>query len=101
MLRHLRGGRFLKLGAKSSERVIAALGVRAHEAGRLRAVMVSSFLLRVALVFNYSPSPSVHLWSQLGLVTLRDRQLDACRSRRILAIRPLAVAMCNGSLWGF
>jgi hypothetical protein len=61
MLRYLRGGRFLKLGAISSERVIAGLGVRAHEVGRLRAVMVSSFLLGVALVFYYSASNAIFL----------------------------------------
>jgi Cyclic nucleotide-binding domain len=61
MLRHVRGGRFLKLGAKSSGRIIAGLGVRAHEVGRLRAVMVSSFLLGVSLVFYYSASNAIFL----------------------------------------
>lgn len=60
MLRHFRGGRFLKL-AKSSGRIIAGLGVRAHEIGRLRAVMVSSFLLGVSLVFYYSASNAIFL----------------------------------------
>jgi hypothetical protein len=63
MLRHVRGGRFLKLGAKSSGRIIAGLGVRAHEVGRLRAVMVSSFLLGVSLVFYYSASNAIFLTS--------------------------------------
>jgi Cyclic nucleotide-binding domain len=61
MLRHLRGGWFLKLGAKSSGRIIAGLGVRANEVGRLRAVMVSSFLLGVSLVFYYSASNAIFL----------------------------------------
>ena len=61
MLRHVRGGRFLKLEAKSGGRIIAGLGVRAHEVGRLRAVMVSSFLLGVSLVFYYSASNAIFL----------------------------------------
>ena len=61
MLRHVRGGRFLKLGAKSSGGIIAGLGVRAHEVGRLRAVMFSSFLLGVSLVFYYSASNAIFL----------------------------------------
>jgi ATP/ADP translocase len=61
MLRYLRGGRFLKLGARSGERVLAGLGVRADEVGRLRAVMVSSFLLGVSLVLYYSASNAIFL----------------------------------------
>jgi hypothetical protein len=60
-LRYLRGGRFLRLGARSRERIIAGLGVRADEVGRLRAVMVSSFLLGVSLVLYYSASNAIFL----------------------------------------
>ena len=60
-LRYLRGGGFLKLRARSSERIIAGLGVRADEVGRLRVVMVSSFLLGLSLVLYYSASNAIFL----------------------------------------
>ena len=60
-LRYLRGGGFLNLGARSSERIIAGLGVRADEVGRLRVVMISSFLLGLSLVLYYSASNAIFL----------------------------------------
>jgi hypothetical protein len=60
-LRHVRGGRLLNAKAKSSERLLAGLGIRADEVARLRTVMVSSFMLGLSLVLYYAAANAIFL----------------------------------------
>jgi hypothetical protein len=51
----------VKLGGNSGGRLAAGLGVRSDEVARLRAVMVSSFVLGMSLVLYYSASNAIFL----------------------------------------
>jgi hypothetical protein len=47
--------------ARTSGRILTGLGIRGEEVARLRAVMVSSFLLGLSLVFYYSAANAIFL----------------------------------------
>ena len=62
-------GAGLETGREITRRLAAGLGVRPDEVARLRAVMVSSFLLGMALVLYYSASNAIFL-TRYGIAKL-------------------------------
>jgi len=59
----------VKLGGTAGGRLAAGLGVRSDEVARLRALMVSSFLLGMSLVLFYSASNAIFL-TRYGIAKL-------------------------------